>query len=159
MKQVILFAICMPLTALASEDEKLLSLEGGYQYVRDDETSGHGADVSANLLFGVNQHWWLGGGLHAGATISESFFIGSANLSAAYTFDVLKYVPYARIDLGGTFVSKTNSLRPTAALTFGLDKLSQRSRSFGFFATVRGGPSSHVTAIAGARLFWRWGFF
>jgi hypothetical protein len=89
----------------------------------------------------------------------------SSALSAGlvYRFDVLKYVPYGLVELGGSYVgggpNAKGVLDPMVEVGGGLDILRGRDRSWGIEGLIGGFAGDTMLIALDARYTWRWGFF
>lgn len=102
----------------------------------------------------------LSGGLYAGGGLSWS---GAVAGGLVYRFDVLKYVPYAVIEVGGSMVGggpvPEPVIDPVVQIGGGVDFLLGRSRSWGLEARVASFAGDTTTVSVGARYTIRWGYF
>jgi hypothetical protein len=104
-----------------------------------------------------------GGVFHGGAQAMQSntSFAGLGDAGIVYRFDVLKYVPYAFVGLGGV-VAGGGPLDRGAdfvlVLGGGLDWLVSRERSYGLEARVASFGGDITVATFGVRGTVRWGF-
>ena len=100
------------------------------------------------------------GGLYGGGGLSWS---GAAAAGIVYRFDVLKYVPYAALELGGSYVGggpvPEAVLDPIVAIAGGVDFLRSRERSWGIEGRVASFFGDTTLVSLGARYTFRWGFF
>lgn len=89
--------------------------------------------------------------------------LGMANIDAGliYRFDVLRYVPYAGVGLGGMAVLDDEELRLTPALSAvaGLDVLRSRSTSWGIEFQSTGLLANTTRIAITLRWGWRWNVF
>jgi hypothetical protein len=166
-----LLLLVAPRAAAASEGESALSgwLGGGTFVLPGEEedetiapTAGGVGLVSYERGFSEALSWRveLSGGLYGGGGLSWS---GAAAGGLVYRFDVLKYVPYALIELGVSYVGggpvPEPVLDPVVQLGGGLDFLLGRSRSWGLEARVASFAGDTTTVSLGARYTLRWGYF
>lgn len=167
-------ALCLlaaPGVAAASDGESALSgsLAGGTFVLPGEEedesiapTAGGVGGVSYERGFSEALSWRveLSGGLYGGGGLSWS---GQVAGGLVYRFDVLKYVPYALIELGGSIVGggpvPEPVLDPVVLIGGGLDFLLGRSRSWGLEARVASFAGDTTTISLGARYTIRWGYF
>jgi hypothetical protein len=167
-------ALCLlaaPGVAAASDGESALSVSLGVgTFVlpgeEDDETigpTGGGVGlVSYERGFSEALSWRLelSGGLYSGGGLSWS---GLAAGGLVYRFDVLKYVPYALVEVGGSAVGggpvTEPVLDPVVLIGGGLDFLLGRDRSWGIEARVASFAGDTTTISLGARYTFRWGYF
>ncbi len=100
------------------------------------------------------------GGLYLGGGTSYAAAVAGG---LVYRFDVLKYVPYALVELGGQLV--TGGALPEAALDpvlqvgGGLDVLRSRQSSWGVELRIGGFAGDTITTSLGVRMTRRWGYF
>lgn len=127
-------------------------------------TSYVGGSVAATYEWSLSSDFSLRTEL-AGAVFhadSAASYIGLADLGFTYRFDVLKYVPYAFVGLGG-IASGGGAIDRDAtfvvALGGGLDVLVNRDRSWGVEARVASFASDVNVFTLGLRGTVRWGYF
>lgn len=163
--------------ASADEGETALSAYGGLaSFAVDgedsDETStGLGFGVGIDYERGLTEALWLrlsgGGALYSGRPTSAS---GVATAGVTYVFDVLKYVPYGHVGVGGAVLwadrapgepepRRETTLVPVIELGGGLDILSGDDFSWGVHLRLQSFVTETALFTAGLRLSWRWGFF
>ena len=164
-------------SAVADEGEKALSVYGGIASFavddsESDETStGLGFGVGVDYEHGLTETIWLrisgGGALYTGRPTSAS---GQATLGLTYVFDVLKFVPYGHVGIGGAVLwadrapGEPEPMRDTTAVPLvelggGLDVLSNPDFSWGVQLRVQSFVTRTALFTGGLRLSWRWGFF
>lgn len=89
-------------------------------------------------------------------------YVGLGDAGFTYRFDVLKYVPYAFVGLGG-IVSGGGAIDRDATFVIslggGLDVLVNRDRSWGIEARVASFASDVTVFTLGLRGTVRWGYF
>jgi hypothetical protein len=99
-------------------------------------------------------------GVYGGGGVS---WTAAAAAGVVYRFDVLKYVPYALVEVGGVIVGggpvPETTLDPVLAIGGGLDLLRSRSRSWGIEARVASFARDVTTASLAVRTTRRWGYF
>jgi hypothetical protein len=163
----ILFSVS---AARAGEGESAVSPSLGWAgYATTDKdgkavSSSIGAAAGATYERGISEalSWrvsLVGAGFTADKGRSVSAW-GAAGL--VYRFDVLKYVPYVEVSVGGVWIDGAtlhNGMDPLLELGGGLDVLSSRDRSWG--GEIRLGSFAGDTTIltVGVRTTWRWGYF
>ncbi len=100
------------------------------------------------------------GGVYTGGGTSYAGLVAGG---LVYRFDVLKYVPYALIELGGQVVSGgpllETALEPVLQLGGGLDVLRDRQSSWGVEVRIGGFAGDTVTTSLALRMTRRWGYF
>jgi len=172
---VILLLLALPRVAAAADGESALSVGvGGGTFVlpgaeEDDDpitpTAGGVLLLSYERGFGEAWSWRvdLAGGLYGGGGLSWS---GVAAAGIVYRFDVLKYVPYGLLEVGGAVVgggpvpeADSPVLDPVLQIGGGLDVLRSRDRSWGIEARVATFGADLTTIAVTARYTWRWGWF
>jgi hypothetical protein len=169
-----LLLVASPGAAAASEGESAFSASlgvGTFTLPNPDEdaeeetigpTAGGVALISYERGFSEALSWRVevSGGLYGGGGGGWS---GAAVGGLVYRFDVLKYVPYALLELGGTLVGGGEVaepvLDPAVQIGGGLDVLLGRSRSWGVEGRVAGFAGDTLTVSLGARYTIRWGYF
>lgn len=100
----------------------------------------------------------LAGGIFGGDGTS---YVGLADAGVVYRFDVLKYVPYAFLGIGGIISGGGSIDRDTTfvvALGGGLDVLTSRERSWGVEARLASFASDVTVFTLGLRGTIRWGY-
>ncbi|MDB4954364.1 MAG: hypothetical protein JWO36_1933 [Myxococcales bacterium] len=108
----------------------------------------------------------LSGGLFYGgvanAMQSKTSYAGLGDVGAVFRFDVLKYVPYAFVGIGG-LVSGGGPIERGAqvvlAIGGGVDFLQSRSRSWGFEGRLASFGGDVTILTFGVRGTVRWGYF
>ncbi len=100
-----------------------------------------------------------GGGTYFG---SSQTYSGHMTVGITYLFDVIKYVPYANVGIGGLVLGGGDvdtQVTGLIELGVGLDVLHSRSFSYGVLVRFESLVQSTSFFTAGARVTWRWGFF
>lgn len=131
------------------EDEMLSPIGGGVLGATYERGFGDYASWrvhGAGALYG-------GGGLAMTGVVTAGF---------SYRVDVLRYVPYVVVGVGG-FVRTggpfETGLEPVLEVGGGVDWLRGRDRSWGVAASVTGFASDTTTVALAVRSTWRWGYF
>jgi hypothetical protein len=145
-------AAARPVTATASLGYALVSAGG----VR------HGAMLGAEAHVGLSDSWMIGGAGHYSVT-SGGGHLGGAAASLLWKLDVVHWVPFATLEVGGLFHSLAGrDAGADLALAFGigLDRLLSRDVAVGFHARYHL-VATDVSAIpgvlsAGVRVRWSW---
>ena len=121
---------------MASDGDSALSMSLGYgtYAIPDYAPSGSVLGVEYERGFSDTMGWRIAGG--GGAYIGDGrlSYSGHAVVGLTYLFDVLKYVPYANLGLGGIVIYDSEFETRTSALIelgVGLDILHSRSFSYG----------------------------
>jgi hypothetical protein len=164
--------VALPAVAHASDGESALS--GGLgvgTYVMPDpqdeeETIAPTAGGVATLTFergfseALSYRVEGSGALYGGGGLSWSAVVAAG---VVYRFDVLKYVPYALVELGGVAIGggpvPETVLDPALQLGGGLDILQSRDRSWGVEAKVASYLTGTTTMSLSLRITRRWGYF
>ncbi|ACY16228.1 hypothetical protein Hoch_3728 [Haliangium ochraceum DSM 14365] len=160
---VALAASALATPAAASEDENSLSIELGYATYSAAEYMPHGGVLAAAFARGISDalSWRLDGGL--GGYYRDGFTASvHATAGLVYRFDVLKYVPYLHLGLGGIATAGPDRDAGASALVAvgaGLDVLRSRETSWGVYARFETLLQETAFFTAGVRASWRWGFF
>ena len=157
-------------TAAASEGESALSAYLGYgtyavaEENQDDDPSGHGAVIGVEYERGVsdalNLRVWGGGGSYRGD--DRTTYSGQFTVGITYLLDVVKYVPYVNVGLGGIVIGGGDMDTEIAGLLElggGVDILHSRTFSYGVQVKFESFVEQTAFFTAGARATWRWGFF
>jgi len=80
-----------------------------------------------------------------------------------YRFDVLKYVPYALLEVGGSYLDggpiPERAIDPVVLLGGGVDVLQSRDLSYGVEARLASFAGDTTTVSIGVRVTHRWGYF
>ena len=168
---ILVLLVRAPGAVVASEGESALSASlGGGTFVlpgeEEDESIGPSGGGVALVSYerGISEalSWRveLSGGLYTGGGLSWS---GAAAGGLVYRFDVLKYVPYALVEVGGSLVGggpvPEPVLDPVVQIGGGIDFLLGRSRSWGLEARVASFAGDTTIVSVGARYTIRWGYF
>jgi hypothetical protein len=168
-------ALCLvlaPAAAHASDGESALSggLGVGTYLIPDPEddeetiapTAGGVATVTFERGFSEALSYRVegGGALYGGGGLSWSALVAAG---VVYRFDVLKYVPYAVVELAGVAIGggpvPETVLEPALQLGGGLDVLKSRDRSWGVEAKIASYLTGTTTMSLSLRITRRWGYF
>lgn len=165
---VLLTMLALPDPAAASDGETALSVFAGYGGMSitqdDDEIQPNGGAIGVDFERGFSEilSWRIsaGGGVYTG----EEGMAYSTHATAGFTyiFDVLKWVPYANLGVGGILVTGEGfdtRVHPLVELGFGIDKLHSRTFSYGVVVRVESFVTNTAFFSGGVRATWRWGFF
>lgn len=167
----VLCLVAAPGVAAASDGESALSGSlgvGTFALPGEEEdesiapTAGGVGLISYERGFSEALSWRLelSGGLYGGGGLSWS---GAVAGGLVYRFDVLKYVPYALVELGVAAVGggpvPEPVLDPVVQIGGGLDFLLDRSSSWGLEARVASFAGDATLMSIGARYTIRWGYF
>lgn len=160
--------VAAPATARADRERALSVSAGPASWVHDDAGPTLGGAAQLTIERAVTDAWWwrvdLAGGVHA---IDGTSWSAVAGAGVMYRFDVLKYVPYALLELGGAAVgggpmSETDdstAITPLVLGGVGLDVLRSRDASWGVEARAGGLLGDTAVFSVAARYTWRWGYF
>ncbi len=139
--------------------------------IGQDSVTEIGAGLGGDFELGLTQALWLrfsmGAGLYSGRPTSAS---GQATIGFTYVFDVLRYVPYAHLGIGGVALyadetpladhsMNTTNFHPLIEIGAGVDILSASDYSWGLHVRAESFIDRTALFLAGARLSYRWGFF
>jgi hypothetical protein len=133
-------------------DETLRPLGGGALAATYERGFG---DYAAWRVHGAGAVY--GGG--SGDGVVES---GLVTLGLSYRVDVLRYVPYVAVGVGGIVRSGgpfETGIEPVLELAGGVDWLRGRDRSWGLAGSLTGFASDTTTFSLCVRSTWRWGYF
>lgn len=164
---ILLFAVllAMPAPGLAADGERALSATLGYATYTLAGANPHGAALGLDYERGFSDalSWRIsgGGGIYYRDGLTYS---GQLTAGLTYLFDVLKYVPYVNVGLGGIVVvdiggDPAADIHPLAEIGAGLDILRDRTSSFGVYVRFETLLQETSFFTAGVRSTWRWGFF
>lgn len=132
------------------EDETIAPIAGGVV------VASYERGFSESLSWRVE----LSGAVYGGGGVSWG---AAAAGGLVYRFDVLKYVPYALVELGGSVLSggpiPERVIDPIVQLGGGVDMLTSRDRSYGIEARVASFAGDTTTVSLGFRVTHRWGYF
>lgn len=111
--------------------------------------------------FGDYASWRVhgAGALYGGGGVVTS---GLVTAGLSYRVDVLRYVPYVTVGLGGMVLAGgpfETGIEPVLELGAGVDWLRGRSRSWGLSGNLTGFASETITLSVSVRSTWRWGYF
>lgn len=99
------------------------------------------------------------GALYGGGGLAMT---GIATVGLSYRVDVLRYVPYVAVGVGGIVRSGgpfETGVEPVLELAGGVDWLKGRDRSWGVAGSLTGFASDTTTFSLCIRSTWRWGYF
>lgn len=149
--------------AWASDDESALSVSLGYgtYTIPDYRPDGSVLGVEYERGFSDTFSWRVAGG--AGGYYGSDLltYSGHVVFGLTYLFDVIKYVPYANLGVGGIVIGGDVDTRLSALVELGLGLDVLRSRSFSYGVQIKFESFVQQTSFftAGMRATWRWGFF
>jgi hypothetical protein len=155
----------MPAPGLAADGERALSATVGYATYALPEYNPHGGVLGLDFERGFSDalSWRVSGGAgvyyREGLTYSTHLTVG-----LTYLFDVLKYVPYLNLGVGGIAIVDVDGasvvdVSPLAEIGVGLDVLRDRTSSVGVYVRFETLLQETAFFTAGVRSTWRWGFF
>ena len=159
-------------SAWAGAGENALSMGGGYATYatssdRDDEVLSPtvGAAATATFERGVSDYAaWRAravGAIYASSDVGTAGS-GIVTLGLSYRVDVLKYVPYVAVGIGGLVRGGgpfSTWIEPALEISGGIDWLRSRNRSLGIDLAMTGFASDTTTLAVTVRSTWRWGYF
>jgi hypothetical protein len=157
--------LALPAPGLAADGERALSATLGYATYTLPEYTPHGAALGLDYERGFSDalSWRISGG---GGIYYRDGLTYSGQLTAGFTylFDVLKYVPYVNVGIGGIVIVDPGAdpavdFSPLAEIGVGLDVLRDRTSSFGVYVRFETLLQETSFFTAGVRSTWRWGFF
>ncbi len=156
--------------AVAGDGENAVSASAGFAtYATPNEmedatlrpTGGGALAATFERGFGDYAAWRVhgAGGVYGGGGVAT---IGLVTVGLSYRVDVLRYVPYVAVGIGGIVRSGgpfETGLEPVLELAAGVDWLRGRDRSWGLAGSLTGFASDTTTLTIGLRSTWRWGYF
>jgi hypothetical protein len=154
--------------AYADEGESALSVSASLAGFSVPDHSPVGGALGFDFERGLTDVVWLrasggGGGFSDGDSIA---YAGYSEIGITYVIDVLRYVPYVNLGVGGIYLHVDepgeefeNGFKPLISLGGGVDLLTSRSRSYGVFTRFESFLGRSAFFTLGARASWRWGFF
>jgi hypothetical protein len=158
--------LLLPAAAAAEEGESALSIGGGLATFTIPDHGGLGGMIGGDYERGLSDAFWLrasvAGAIYGGSDDEGAIYAGRATIGLTYVVDVLKYVPYIHLGLGGLALGGPEvdaEIRPLGEIGVGLDVLSRRGLSYGPFARLQSSFDEGAFVELGARMTWRWGFF
>ncbi len=124
-------------------------------------TAGAALAATYERGFGDYAAWRVhgAGSIYGGGGLVMS---GLATVGLSYRVDVLRYVPYVAVGVGGIVRSGgpfETGVEPVLELAGGVDWLRGRDRSWGLTAALTGFASDTTTFTIGLRYTRRWGYF
>ncbi len=162
----VLALLVSPHTAHADEEESALSLSSALAGFSVPDHSAIGGMLGGDYEYGLTDLIWLrasaGGGVLYDRDSQGSAYAGVAEVGITYVLDVLRYVPYVDLGVGGIYMQGDDiedPLKPLIALGIGMDLLTSRKRSYGVFARFESFLGRSAFYQVGMRTTWRWGFF
>ncbi len=154
--------------AAAGEDDRSLSLSGSYATYSIPDHAPAGAALGLEYERGFSDAMSFrvggGGGIYF-ASLGEdgkTSYSTHATVGITYLFDVVRYVPYATVGLGGIWIfggGQDAKLNALVEFGVGLDILQSRRFSWGVQARLESFVQETSFFTAGVRATWRWGFF
>ena len=167
--RVVLVVTVLGLAALsapcaASEGEHALSFSLGYATYAIPDYNPHGGVFGVDYERGFSDafSFRLSGGLGGYRGDGLSTYSGHLVAGLTYLFDVVKYVPYANLGIGGIVIAGgEDGTRSSVLVELGVGVDVLRSRSFSYGIGLRFETFLQETSFftAGLRATWRWGFF
>lgn len=160
----LVLVLAWPSPAGAGEDDRALSLSLSYGSYTLPEHSPRGSVLGIDYERGFSEvlsfRASTGGGLYL--EDGNRSYSGHLVVGITYLMDVLKYVPYINLGLGGIVLGGggvDTNVNALLEMGIGLDVL--HSRTFSYGAVIRFESYIQETSFftAGLRMTWRWGFF
>lgn len=155
--------------AQAGEDESALSVSLGWATYATPGDDGMTTHPSFGGALGVTYERGISEALSWRVAVAGGGFTGNGGAGAGwvsggvvYRFDVLKYVPYALVAVGGVGLDGGDlpaGFSPMLELGGGLDVLTSRDRSWGIEARLGSFAGDTTIFSITARRTWRWGYF
>ena len=160
-------ALALALTAppaAASEGVRSFSASLSYGTFRlDDEVEPQGGVLGFDFEHGLSDTIALRAAAAGGLYYQDAMaYTGHAVVGLTYVFDVLKWVPYVNLGVGGIVVDGAEldlRIEPLIELGAGVDFLQSREFSWGLQARYETYTTRTHFLSAGLRMTWRWGFF
>lgn len=155
-------------SAHAGEDDRALSMSLSFARYALKDSSADGAVLGADFERGFSETLSFrvsgGGGYYLG---DDPSYTGHLTLGVTYMFDVVKWVPYANIGIGGIFIGGGGTgedaidtgFKGLIELGAGLDILHSRKFSYGVIMRFESFVQTTAFFTLGVRATYRWGFF
>jgi hypothetical protein len=132
--------------------------------IRPNEKSGVGGLVGVDYQRGFGDSFWLragvGGGLVGVNGRAGYAMVGTVGLT--YAVDILKYVPYVGVGVGGVLVgggALSSQIDPVIDLAAGIEMQESPSLSFSLEGRLESLWSKTTLFIIGPRVSFKWGYF
>ena len=156
--------LCAARPSAASDDESALSVSLGYGTYAVPDSNPHGSVLGVDYERGFSDalSFRASGGAGAYYGNDQLTYSGHLVLGITYLFDVIKYVPYANLGLGGIAIfgeEDGTRLSPLVELGVGVDVLHSRTFSYGVQLRFETFLQETSFFTGGLRATWRWGFF
>jgi hypothetical protein len=153
-----------PSGARAGEDDRSLSVSLSYGLYSIPDHSPSGSVLGLDYERGFSEALSFRASTGAGVYFADEgrSYSGHLVVGITYLLDVLKYVPYVNLGVGGILLGGGGVETDLSALLemgVGLDVLHSRSFSYGVVVRFESYIQETSFFTAGARLTWRWGFF
>jgi hypothetical protein len=149
--------------AAASDDESALSVSLAYGTYAIPDYNPHGMVLGAEYERGFSDAlaWRVSGGAGGYTLDGQRSYSGHLTVGLTYLFDVLKYVPYANLGVGGIVLGggMNTQVKGLIEIGAGLDVLHSRSFSYGVQLRFESFANQTAFFTAGLRATWHWGFF
>lgn len=165
---VLSLVLLSPSAVQADEGESALSLNAAGIGFSVPDHSPKGGSLGFDYERGITDILWLrasagGGVLRDGGSPA---YAGYSEVGITYVIDVLRYVPYINLGVGGVYLHVDepgddfeNGLKPLISVGAGVDLHTRRGRSYGIFTRYESFLGRSALFLGGARMSWRWGFF
>lgn len=145
-----------------------MSIFGGYGTYSVPDHTPDGAVIGVDYERGFSDAMSVRASGGIGAYVLDNDDMGTsysahATVGLTYLFDVLKYVPYVNVGVGGIVLTggplEDTKLSALLELGVGLDILHSRTFSYGVQARLETFIQETAFFSAGVRATYRWGFF
>jgi hypothetical protein len=154
--------------ANADEGESAISVSASFAGFSVPDHSPVGGTLGFDYERGITDVLWLRASGGGGGFSDEGSpaYAGYSEVGITYVIDVLRYVPYVNLGVGGIYMQVEepgddfeNGLQPLISIGAGVDILTSRNRSYGVYTRFESFLGRSAFYSLGARMSWRWGFF
>jgi len=154
--------------AAAGEDDRSLSMSASYATYSSGDNSPAGTALGLEYERGFGDAMSFrvdgGGGVYFASLGKDgkTSYSTHATVGLTYAFDVVRYMPYATVGLGGIWIfggDQDAKLNGLVEFGIGLDVLESRRFSWGVQARLESFVQETSFFTAGVRATYRWGFF
>lgn len=163
-------ALAAPTAAQAGDGERAVSFGlGAATYATPGEDMDETLTPTAGAAIAATYERGIGDEVSVRADLTVAGYLGGGAAASAlgtvglvYRIDILKYVPYVEVGVGGLAVAGgpwSLGVEPALRLGGGVDVLRGRDRSWGVTAAMTSFASATTTLAIGVRATWRWGYF
>jgi hypothetical protein len=170
-RSLALLGALLPTAALAAEGQSSISVTAGYAaLVAEDgatparQLDGNGGLGSVDYQRGFGDSWWLRVGLGGGAVSlgGEMSGVAVGTVGLTYAVDILRYVPYVGLGVGGVVVgggAVRTHIDPVVDLAAGIEVQESPGFAWGIEARLSSFAAQTTLFTIGPRLVWKWGYF